>query len=349
MDDTSFYRIYSRRNNYDPALCDITANYEGKLGLRIASIFVVSIFSCIGVFFPLISIKIQWLKFSPPFYFFSKFFGTGIIIATALVHLLPPAIEELGLSPCLVGIWTVFNFSPIFIMVGLFSVFLLNLFSLRFIHMKYNKKPLSDSSTSETHTSFSIGNENTSAVQTSLAYKSAHDLEKQSLINKCIIKKNIISFLMLEFGIIFHSIIIGLTLAVTSNSEFITLFIVIVFHQFFEGFGLGARLFDIANYNKSFFNWLFASAYGFITPLSIATGLLLKTSYNPRSSTTLVVSGIFDSLSSGILLYGGIVELLAEDFIINPELRNGNLKRLLLAIFWVVLGFIVMSILGKWI
>jgi solute carrier family 39 (zinc transporter), member 1/2/3 len=38
-----------------------------------------------------------------------------------------------------------------------------------------------------------------------------------------------------------HSIIIGLTLAL-STDEFNTLFIVIIFHQAFEGLGLGSRL-----------------------------------------------------------------------------------------------------------
>ena len=37
-----------------------------------------------------------------------------------------------------------------------------------------------------------------------------------------------------------QSLIIGLTLAV--NEEFNTLFVVLVFHQMFEGLGLGSRL-----------------------------------------------------------------------------------------------------------
>ena len=38
--------------------------------------------------------------------------------------------------------------------------------------------------------------------------------------------------MILEAGIIFHSILIGITLVVTDDVYFITLFIVIVFHQF---------------------------------------------------------------------------------------------------------------------
>jgi zinc transporter 1/2/3 len=45
---------------------------------------------------------------------------------------------------------------------------------------------------------------------------------------------------ILEFGVMLHSLIIGLTLGVTD--EFIVLFVVLIFHQMFEGLGLGSRL-----------------------------------------------------------------------------------------------------------
>lgn len=41
----------------------------------------------------------------------------------------------------------------------------------------------------------------------------------------------ILSVAILEFGVVFHSIIIGLTLAVSGPSQFVILFIVIIFHQ----------------------------------------------------------------------------------------------------------------------
>lgn len=50
----------------------------------------------------------------------------------------------------------------------------------------------------------------------------------------------LIAVAILEFGVMLHSIIIGLTLGVTD--EFIVLFIVLIFHQMFEGLGLGSRL-----------------------------------------------------------------------------------------------------------
>lgn len=50
----------------------------------------------------------------------------------------------------------------------------------------------------------------------------------------------IIAIAILECGILLHSVIIGLTLGI--SDEFVTLFIALVFHQLFEGLGLGSRL-----------------------------------------------------------------------------------------------------------
>ena len=60
------------------------------------------------------------------------------------------------------------------------------------------------------------------------------------------------------------------------------------------------------------FNWipiLGAILYGITTPIGIAIGLGIKGSYNPGSATASIVSGVLDALSSGILLYTGLVEV----------------------------------------
>lgn len=60
------------------------------------------------------------------------------------------------------------------------------------------------------------------------------------------------------------------------------------------------------------FHWVpYAAAilYGLTTPIGIAAGLGVRTSYNPGSTTASIVSGILDSLSAGILIYTGLVEV----------------------------------------
>jgi len=63
------------------------------------------------------------------------------------------------------------------------------------------------------------------------------------------------------------------------------------------------------------------------TPIAIAAGLGVRTTYKSGSFIANVVSGILDSISTGILIYIGLVELLARDFLFNSH-RTKNKKQL---------------------
>lgn len=78
----------------------------------------------------------------------------------------------------------------------------------------------------------------------------------------------------------------------------------------FEGLGIGSRLAFMRLPEK--YNWVpivGAMLYGLTTPIGIAAGLGVRTTYNPGSTTASIVSGVLDSISSGILLYTGLVEV----------------------------------------
>ncbi|QSL66079.1 hypothetical protein MERGE_003217 [Pneumocystis wakefieldiae] len=319
---------------------------EANLILRISSIFVVLFFSCIGVFFPLFSYRIRVLKVSELLHLFIKHFGAGVIIGTALIHLLEPAIENLRFSPCLVGIWKEYDFSAIIIMAGMLVIFLLKIFSLRYIDPKYFEKYLSTTLTSHTHAPDS--DKNPSNIRNDLSDNTKEDKLQKQGPGKYTIKENLITLFMLELGIIFHSVIIGLTIAATGKERFLTLYIVLIFHQMFEGLSLGARIFDYIHHNSKLCSFLFALIYAISTPVSIAIGLLVKGANNLQSSTPVIVSGVLNALSSGILLYTAIADLLAYDFIFRSELRDGKLVKLLYAIFCIILGFAAMAITGRW-
>jgi zinc transporter 1/2/3 len=180
----------------------------------------------------------------------------------------------------------------------------------------------------------------------------AAELEKlgsddTSLAEERSFQQQIAAFLILEFGVIFHSVIIGLNLG-TAGKEFATLYPVLVFHQSFEGLGIGARLSAIPIPKRlSWLPWALCAGYGLTTPVSIAIGLGLRTTYNGGSYTANVVSGVLDAVSAGILIYTGLVELLARDFLFNPERTRDN-KRLAFMIVCVFLGAALMALLGKW-
>jgi zinc transporter 1/2/3 len=153
---------------------------------------------------------------------------------------------------------------------------------------------------------------------------------------------------ILEFGVIFHSIFIGLTLAV-AGEEFNILYVVLVFHQTFEGLGLGSRLATaIWPKNKRWVPWILGAAYGITTPVAIAAGLGVNQSFAPGSSQTLIVNGIFDSISAGILIYTGLVELMAHEFMFSQEMRRSSIWMMLSAFGCMCLGAGLMALLGKW-
>ncbi|KAG6909353.1 hypothetical protein DXG01_000953 [Tephrocybe rancida] len=157
----------------------------------------------------------------------------------------------------------------------------------------------------------------------------------------------IIGVAILEFGVALHSILIGLTLAV--DPDFKVLFVVLVFHQTFEGLGIGSRLAYMRLSPE--YNWVpvaGAALYGLTTPIGIAIGLGVRTRYNPGSPTALIVSGVLDSLSSGILVYTGLVELLAHEFLFNKEIMDGSNRKIAYAVSSMLLGCAIMALLGRW-
>lgn len=160
-------------------------------------------------------------------------------------------------------------------------------------------------------------------------------------------RQQIAAFLILEFGVMFHSVIIGLNLGST-GAEFATLYPVLVFHQSFEGLGIGARMSAIPFPRRyHWLPWCLCASYGLTTPISIAVGLGLRTTYDAGSFTANVVSGVLDAISAGILIYTGLVELLARDFLFNPDLTRDR-NRLIFMVICVFLGTALMALLGKW-
>ena len=88
--------------------------------------------------------------------------------------------------------------------------------------------------------------------------------------------------------------------------------------------------------------------YGLSTPLAIAVGLGVRRTYPPDSATTLIVNGVFDSISAGILIYTGLVELMAHEFMFSQSMRRARIAVVLTAFGLMCLGAGLMALLGKW-
>jgi zinc transporter ZupT len=162
-------------------------------------------------------------------------------------------------------------------------------------------------------------------------------------------QRQLLQCLLLEAGILFHSIFIGMALSVATGTSFVVLLIAISFHQTFEGFALGSR---IASLIPDLFSpnsmkpWLMSLAYGTTTPLGQAIGLVLHNLYDPASATGLLMVGITNAISSGLLLFAGLVELLAEDFLSESSYETLKGRRRVEACVSVACGAILMAFVG---
>ena len=110
---------------------------------------------------------------------------------------------------------------------------------------------------------------------------------------------------------------------------------------------MGSRIATLAFKPKDWRPYFMAAAYAFTTPIGIAIGLGVRSTYDPDSQRALISAGVFDAVSAGLLIYAGMVELLAHDFI-HGEMRTAPTSKVLIAIGSMLVGCALMSLLGRW-
>ncbi|KAJ4756719.1 zinc transporter [Rhynchospora pubera] len=175
---------------------------------------------------------------------------------------------------------------------------------------------------------------------------------------------------VLELGISVHSVIIGMSLGASQSPSTIRpLIAALTIHQFFEGLGLGSCIAQAKFRQKSVV--AMTIFFALTTPAGIAIGIGIASRYNENSQTALIVEGLLNSASAGILVYRvllcathepfgelqltivkllvymSLVDFLAEDFM-NPRVQNNTKLQIWINIF-LLLGADLMSLLAKWV
>ncbi|PWY90311.1 ZIP zinc/iron transport family [Aspergillus sclerotioniger CBS 115572] len=324
-------------------------DYNGQLGARISSIFVILVTSSACTLFPVVAKRIPRWNIPYPVYLFARYFGTGVIVATAFIHLLDPAYENIGTTTCVgvSGHWADYSWCAAIVLASVIMVFLLDVASEVYVERIYGVEREHDATDRFLIQASLIQSDDEYAVGgNSSGRKQPGSQETLSVESERSFRQDIAAFLILEFGIIFHSVIIGLNLGVTGD-EFATLYPVLVFHQAFEGLGIGARMSALRFGQHRWLPWILCMAYGLTTPISIAIGLGVRTTYNSGSKTANMVQGVLNAISAGILIYSGLVELLARDFLFDPD-RTKRRSHLLGMLLCVLLGAGIMALIGKW-
>ena len=90
-----------------------------------------------------------------------------------------------------------------------------------------------------------------------------------------------------------------------------------------------------------------AGAFAVVTPIGMAIGIGVLEHFNGNDKSTLVALGTLNALSAGILVWVGVVEMWAKDWMYGP-LAHSNVTKTASGLFSLVLGMVVMSLLGKW-
>lgn len=327
--------------------CSGDAVDVGRRGLRIASIFIIMAASLLGALGPIILARQSKIPVPKFLFFICKFIGTGVIIATAFMHLLVPAIENLG-DECLEDRLKGYDWAECIALMTVLVMFFVEMLAMRMAneddehsHEKdFELDPAMDMVAAKSKGSDleRDGDGLAPGGEEHLAHRREHKEDDSG------IGSQLVAIFILEFGVVFHSIFIGLTLGTTDDLT--VLLIVLVFHQLFEGLGLGSRL-AVAPWpsNRRWVPYVLGFIFALSTPVGIAAGIGAKPN---NANTQKLVNGIFDSISAGILMYTGLVELLAHEFMFNPYMRRAPLKTLLLAFACVAFGVAVMAILAKW-
>lgn len=414
------------------AIPEISEEYD--LPLHIGALFIILAVSFLACAFPIVAVGASKLRIPPTFLFVVRHFGTGVLIATAFVHLLPTAFISLT-DPCLPSFWNE-TYPAMAGALALAAVFLIVVIEMVFSPGKNccafpgalvdrgdkeagrftevsggvlsgadGKKKSKSSSCQDSLTILgaepmnshvrvnSTGAEAaTCREQPRTTDKGSHP-DKQKDSNKQLEstltpleteqrhKKALMQCLLLELGILFHSVFIGMALSVATGNDFIVLLIAISFHreyspvpflwraatdhtESFEGLALGARIATLTWKPHACQPWLMALAYGCTlvqvhkhfraiantsrTPIGQAIGLATHTLYTPGSQTGLLMVGIMNAISAGLLTFTSIADLIAEDFLSDESWRMMRGRRRVSACFLVFAGAFGMSMIGAW-
>ncbi|KAK4100504.1 Zinc/iron permease [Parathielavia hyrcaniae] len=427
---------------------------EYDLGLHVAALFLVLAASIFGAGFPVVAKKVKWVEVPAKTFFICKHFGTGVLVATAFVHLLPTAFGNL-MDPCLPDLFTdKYPAMPGVIMMGsMFCLFVIEMYlngklgghshshggpmgfetrnlaplaasraSLpprppgctnatehevedvddekmmakamyeermgpypREKNLYGDSKELADPSEmppwfvvfyeqyvrhrlemmntinlmqpslQKTHGSDNSNNSKNKR-QTTISETPPPpppptdspylDVETGQAVDPAVYHKLSLNITLLEGGILFHSVFVGMTVSITAGPGFLVLLVAILFHQMFEGLGLGSRIAEVPYRRGSLRPWVLVVAFGTTAPVGQAIGLVVRDSYDPGSALGLIVVGVFNAISSGLLLYAALVDLMVEDFLSEEANRTLTKKDRILAFLFLILGAISMSIVG---
>lgn len=361
-------------------------NVELAFHLKLAAILAILCAGAIGVALPLFGKKLTAFKTDGPYFAVAKAFAAGVILATGFVHMLSDAMDALTDSCLPDYPWRQFPFSGCIAMMAALGTLMVDVIGTEYYERKHAQEKAAEQAPpapplewddapvieagalKETHSSGHVDTNHIHVVGMrahAASHTHSHSPDHHSCSGHEQLPKHaahthtkpisdedmaahirhVVVSQVLELGIVTHSIIIGISLGVSQSPCTIRpLFAALSFHQFFEGFALGGCI-SQAGF-RSFSTIAMTVCFTLTTPLGIAVGTGISSGYNSNSPGALIVEGIFDSVSAGILIYMSLVDLIAADFLSKRMCCNRVLQ--VTSYISLFLGAAAMSLLAVW-
>ncbi|GJJ14228.1 hypothetical protein Clacol_008490 [Clathrus columnatus] len=321
---------------------------------------IILIVSAVAASFPTLAKRAPRIQPPEITFFITKHFGTGVILATAFVHLLQEAFESLN-HPSVSGIWKE--------LTG-FIVYE----SPHAHHHKVAARLVERQHIPVLYVPEPANGEDPVCINVEILQDHDHESVDQQDISR---KTRIISILVLQLGIMVHSVVIGLTLSITEGAGFseslpdrqncfpnnlplATLLTAIVFHQLFEGLSLGIRISTLPDGPGKYrlLPVILCGLFAITAPLGLLLGAVVFPSppglsvipqqYSQVKNNAFLIRGLMCALSAGMLMYASAVEMLAGDFVMSSEMRQLSLGKQIIALGSLILGTCAMAVIGVW-
>ncbi|TDH73538.1 hypothetical protein CCR75_000008 [Bremia lactucae] len=311
---------------------------EYDLEFHIGAIFILFVVAAAGTTVPIISQIIPQGKANSVIMEAINAFAYGVVIATGLIHMIAEGIEKLS-DECLGPI--VAEYESWGLAIVLMTIVVMHL-------IECESSVFFGDKGSALH-----GHAHGEGIVTNHEGVVSPPPNDHPYYEKSVAQKDLnsklrreIATLIFDAGVLFHSVIIGVSLGVTTGSDFEILLAALSFHQFFEGIAIcTSALTSVERKGKLFMVNL---AFAVTTPVGVGIGILIRNSYSSSSKTALWIEGSLSCVAGGILLYTGIVELLTYNMTTNGQfLARPTLQRFTLYIsMWMGAG--AMALIGKW-
>ena len=260
--------------------------------------------------------------------------GVGVIISTALIHLIGEAYEPFEDS----GFSEIYEQWPmVFAMAGMMLMAV-----LEYIHHHFDRKSCP---VLEIESNPSVPELQGAPSPDSVKGQDGKAYEKEGVEESKGWGRKQWNAILVEGSILIHSVLIGFDLGLQNESGWIPLICAISFHQFFEGFAIGQVVLEakFGMLKRS----LMILFYSITTSVGIAIGIgtYLGQNYDGQSNGANITIGVLDSLCGGFLLYMGIAIFWVEWFVNN---KNIKLSATCLGFLGITFGMAIMAVIGIW-